>query len=248
MMGSSTIAYSTSEALETWSMPDSGRSSELEDLGERYHVLREGLMNSESIGLTQLYNRFHDPLDLEPRIQALRALHQDIDLAVLRAYGWEDLELGHDFHPVPYLPDNDRIRFTLSERARLEVLRRLSELNHERYAQEVAQGLHGRTTGRIASRSSQGPRTTSSEPVQPAFDFDASPSPTSCANGPIAEVFGFLEAHRGWHARADILAGTNISDAQWKLAIDDLITSGKVERQGERRGARYRVRREGDNE
>ena len=33
---------------------------------------------------------------------------------------------------MPYLPENDRIRFTISEPARLEVLRRLSRLNRER--------------------------------------------------------------------------------------------------------------------
>lgn len=244
-LGASTINYSTSFALETWPLPDGESVSVLENLGERYHACREEMMANESIGLTQFYNRFHDPLHQDPSVRELRTLQRDIDLALLRAYGWEGLEPGHDFHPVPYLPESDRIRFTLSERARLEVLRKLSELNHERYAQEVAQGLHGRTTGRTASRSSQGRRTTSTEFVQPAFDFDASPLPTPGANSSIAEVLGFLETHRGWHARAAILAGTNISDAQWKLAIDDLITSGKVERQGERRGARYRVRQEG---
>ncbi len=34
------------------------------------------------------------------------------------------------------------VRFTISEAARRDVLGRLLRLNHERYAEEVAQGLH----------------------------------------------------------------------------------------------------------
>ena len=34
------------------------------------------------------------------------------------------------------------IRFTISETARREVLDRLLKLNHQRYAEEVTQGLH----------------------------------------------------------------------------------------------------------
>lgn len=45
--------------------------------------------------------------------------------------------LGHDFHNT-----KQGIRFTISETARREVLDRLLELNHQRYAEEVAQGLH----------------------------------------------------------------------------------------------------------
>jgi hypothetical protein len=55
------------------------------------------------------------------------------------AYGWTDLNLGHGFHET-----KQGIRFTISEPARREVLQRLLKLNHERYAEEVKQGLHGK--------------------------------------------------------------------------------------------------------
>jgi hypothetical protein len=145
MMGLSTLKYSTTEALETYPMPALDGNGELDDLGERYHAHRKSLMADEAIGLTQLYNRFHDPSDNDSRIVALREMHREIDLAVARAYGWDDLDLGHGFHEVPYLPVNDRVRFTISESARIEVLRRLSELNRQRYEDEVARGLHGGT-------------------------------------------------------------------------------------------------------
>jgi|GEM_PF-758342 len=45
--------------------------------------------------------------------------------------------LGHGFHETA-----QGVRFTISEPARREVLTRLLELNHERNAEEVRQGLH----------------------------------------------------------------------------------------------------------
>jgi hypothetical protein len=70
------------------------------------------------------------------RIQTLRKLHVDMDLAVLEAYGWADIRLGHDFHSVEFLPENDRERYTISPPARREVLKRLLELNHRYHAEE----------------------------------------------------------------------------------------------------------------
>ncbi|CAB3872325.1 Eco57I restriction-modification methylase domain-containing protein [Achromobacter deleyi] len=159
-LGASTINYSTSYALETWAMPALDGNEELESLGERYHAHRESLMADESIGLTQLYNRFHGKLDDDPRIEGLRVLQREMDAAVAHAYGWGDLNLQHGFHEVAYLPENDRVRFTISEAARVEVLRRLSDLNCQRYEEEVAQGLHGingaRTPSRTRRRASAG--------------------------------------------------------------------------------------------
>jgi hypothetical protein len=62
-----------------------------------------------------------------------------MDNAVAAAYGWTDLKLDHGFYET-----KQGIRFTISEPARREVLQRLLKLNHERYAEEVKQGLHGK--------------------------------------------------------------------------------------------------------
>lgn len=88
-------------------------------------------------GLTKTYNRVHNPDDDSPGIPELRELHVALDLAVRDAYGWSDLELDHGFHDTP-----QGRRFTLGPAARTEVLDRLLELNHERYAEEVGSGLH----------------------------------------------------------------------------------------------------------
>jgi hypothetical protein len=96
-----------------------------------------------------------------------------MDHAVCAAYGWNDLlsplssqerglggevnqadnipspqpspngrgsnTLNHDFHQT-----KQGLRFTISEGDRREILDRLLQLNHQRYAEEVKQGLHNK--------------------------------------------------------------------------------------------------------
>jgi hypothetical protein len=71
-------------------------------------------------------------------LEQLRRLHVELDLAVRDAYGWQELDLGHAFHEVETLPENDRTRYTLSPDARKELLRRLLQENHARAEEEAA--------------------------------------------------------------------------------------------------------------
>lgn len=79
--------------------------------------------------------------DVAERILKLRELQIVLDQAVLEAYSWSDIQLRHDFYEVDYLPENDRIRFTIHPDARREVLKRLLELNHQIHDEEVKAGL-----------------------------------------------------------------------------------------------------------
>ncbi|MCU0937527.1 MAG: hypothetical protein MUF66_16180 [Gammaproteobacteria bacterium] len=132
------LNYSPSDAFETFPFCDFG-AAPLGARGEAYESLRASIMRREQIGLTDLYNRFHDPACTDAPIAELRDLHRQIDEAALAAYGWSDVPLGHGFHAVPYLPENDRVRYTIAEEARLEILRRLARLNRERYQEEQAE-------------------------------------------------------------------------------------------------------------
>lgn len=58
-----------------------------------------------------------------------------------------------------------------------------------------------------------------------------------------AAITGFLQAHPGWHARSAIVPGAGIAANTWNAAINALLEAGKVERQGKRKGARYRVKK-----
>lgn len=232
------LRYAPTDCFETYPFLQSSHS-DLGEMGGRLHQARIDIMHADRIGLTKLYNRFHTEIERDPRIEGLRALQREMDTAVAHAYGWEDLDLQHGFHEVPYLPENDRARFTISESARVEVLRRLSELNRLRYEEEVAQGLHGGNGSQRAS--TRAPRANRATAAQSVLDFEISTATSAKGRTPAEAILSFLRAHDGWHTKADILAATGITDSQWAPAINELITCGKVERQGERRGARYRI-------
>ena len=122
---------------------------------KQYHEHRRHIMLTRQEGLTKTYNRFHDPDETADDIQKLRELHVEMDNAVAAAYGWTDLDLGHGFHET-----KQGVRFTISEPARREVLARLLKLNHERYAEEVKQGLHDKGRRRHTRGGRDGPRRT----------------------------------------------------------------------------------------
>ena len=63
-----------------------------------------------------------------------------------------------------FLPENDRIRYTVSTAARKEILRGLLALNHERHAEEVAAGLVDENGKLLKKRGAEAPsRTTGNE-------------------------------------------------------------------------------------
>ena len=97
-------------------------------------------MLSRQAGLTATYNLVHDPKCADADIAELRDIHRAIDEAVVRAYGWTDLlesGLDHGFHDT-----RQGTRYTIDSVVRQEILDRLLELNHARYAAEVEAGLH----------------------------------------------------------------------------------------------------------
>jgi hypothetical protein len=161
------LRYSPTDALATFPFP--ALTNSLESLGTDLDRARREIMIREYIGLTKLYGRYHSQVDISKETNRLREIQREIDHALAAAYGWGDLDLGHGFHEVPYLPENDRTRFTISEPARLEVLRRLAELNRQRYQEEVDQGLHGGATG---SGKVRGRRSRAASTSEPTLDLD----------------------------------------------------------------------------
>ena len=187
-LGSSTINYSPSDCFLSFPFPaNEALDHELERIGQAYHERRQSLMLLLWLGLTDIYNLFH-ARDLTPAmvgkvskksadeatrgyegLQELRRLHVQLDLGIRDAYGWHNLPLEHDFHQVDTLPENDRIRYTISPAARKEVLRRLLKLNHERAAEEEAK----RKAAPKPARGKRGEKALSSD-AQPGLSFDES--------------------------------------------------------------------------
>ncbi len=164
------VRYSPTDGFQTFPFIW-GKENELFEIGDQYYNLRSKLLRNIMLGLTDIVNLFHchsiteknfrvndkqietlqrhlvkstNTVSFEVAIQSiliLRNLHVEMDSAILKAYDWQDVELRHDFYEVDYLPENDRIRFTIHPDARKEILKRLLELNHRIHAEEVAAGL-----------------------------------------------------------------------------------------------------------
>jgi hypothetical protein len=90
------LRYTPTDVFETFPFPTS--TSNLEEIGEKYYTYRQSIMQTRQEGLTKTYNRFHNPEETAADIQQLRSLHIEMDNAVAAAYGWQDIDLGHDFH------------------------------------------------------------------------------------------------------------------------------------------------------
>lgn len=130
--------YSVSDCFTTFARPAIGEITfHVEAIGQHYYEYRQALMQAKREGLTTTYNRLHDPNEASSDIVELRRLHIEMDKAVTSAYGWSDINLNHGFHPT-----KQGLRFTIDETARRGLVDRLLELNHHRYTEEVAAGMH----------------------------------------------------------------------------------------------------------
>ena len=144
-----TINYSATDCFETFPFPESSQADPTCELsGKNYHEFRADLMVRNDEGLTKTYNRFHDPNETDPDMQQLRELHAAMDRVVLDAYGWTDIPtdckflLDYDIDEETWGKKKKPYRYRWPEEVHNEVLARLLDLNRERYAEEVAAGLH----------------------------------------------------------------------------------------------------------
>lgn len=234
------INFSPSDAIETLPIP-SRLSEGLNEIAASSLLLFGQIFAARNIGLTETMNLFHDPNSNLTEIERLRTLRAEADREVLTCYGWDDFRLAHDFYEVPYLPENDRVRYTISEEARAELLQRLSDLNKRRREEET----EGLQVTKVTKPSGTSRTYEHSISGQGELSLGASPQKragaTSGLNSAAEEIVSHLKARRSWLSKSDILAYVDIPDDQWTAAINDLLARGTVERQGERRSARYRI-------
>ncbi|RCJ28397.1 N-6 DNA methylase [Nostoc minutum NIES-26] len=146
------LRYSASECFETFPFPENWETSPtLEAIGQEYYEYRAALMVHNNQGLTDTYNRFHDPEERDPDILKLRSLHAAMDKAVLEAYGWSDIPtdctflLDYDDEEDEEETSNGRQRkkpwrYRWTEEVHDEVLARLLDLNQKRAQAEIIGG------------------------------------------------------------------------------------------------------------
>lgn len=155
--------YTPSDVFEPFPRPtpsDPGIADRLAEAGRTLDGERREIMFRRGLGLTQLYNMVNDPAVTDDEdLLRLRAIHVELDYAVVAAYGWTDLlpptdpaapanpataraqagipaeapspPLDHGFHTYRQMQ-----RWTVSPAARTELLDRLLELNQTRAAAE----------------------------------------------------------------------------------------------------------------
>lgn len=140
------LRYAPSDCFESFPFPSGYETAAaLEGAGQTYHDHRAELMIAANEGMTKTYNRFHKETEIGPPIQRLRELHDEIDRAVLRAYGWDDLAetLKPEFLTKDTEDDHTyQGRYFWPATQRDVVLSRLLALNAERYEEELKAGLH----------------------------------------------------------------------------------------------------------
>ncbi|MFQ6852348.1 type IIL restriction-modification enzyme MmeI [Streptomyces sp. 35M1] len=129
------IRYTPSDVFDTFPQPRI--TDRLSAAGAKLEKIQRNIAEDRQIGLTQIYNLMHSETDMSSQISQLRAGHVEVDLAVAEAYGWNDLDVAHGFHETP-----QGLRFTIPPALQTEILDRLLELNHARYKEELAAGLH----------------------------------------------------------------------------------------------------------
>jgi hypothetical protein len=145
------LRYTPSDCFETFPFPENWETNAaLEAVGKTYYEYRAALMVRNNQGLTDTYNRFHNPDERHPDILQLRLLHAQMDRAVLDAYGWTDISTDCTFL-LDYEDEEDDEntskrqkkkpwRYRWPEEIHDEVLARLLELNHQRAEAETLSG------------------------------------------------------------------------------------------------------------
>lgn len=165
------LRYSPSDCYETFPFPTN--RSRLEPLAEPFLAYRDGLCRSRNIGLTDLYNLYHNPDCTDPEIETLRDWQRRIDRAVADSYNWHNFGLDYGYQHLRW-----GRRYTVDDPTRREILDRLLALNHQRHAEEVAAGLHDPDKPKTRKKTAGGgrkPKVAKAEgarPAQGAFDLD----------------------------------------------------------------------------
>jgi hypothetical protein len=174
--------YNPSDCFQTFPFPENWEINlTLEEIGKTYYEYRAALMIRNSQGLTETYNRFHNPDERDPDILKLRQLHQQMDRAVLDAYGWTDIPTDCEFI-LDYEEEEEGEesskrqnkkpwRYRWPKEIHDEVLARLLDLNLKRHQEETLGGkaAEGKAKGGKKTASKSRKKVSDKPPSIPGF-------------------------------------------------------------------------------
>lgn len=137
--------------------------SRLESVGKTYFEHRASMCETRQQGFTAVYNLVHSSDETAEDVVRFRQLIVELDRAVIDTYGWHDIQLNHQF-----VETKRGVRFGVDSSSRLEILKRLTELNHERFKAAISSGESS------VGKSKRGPRpkAISSIPLDDLFAGD----------------------------------------------------------------------------
>ncbi|WP_370599215.1 DNA methyltransferase [Mycolicibacterium sp. yt] len=137
------VRYTPSDVFETFPRPQA--AAWLPAIGDKLDRLRRETMIHRDFGMTSLYNLINNPHITDASdsdVARLRAIHAELDEAVMEAYGWSDIRLDYGFHTYRQMQ-----RWTVCPAARVEILDRLLEENHRRADEEAKQTTQTKSKG-----------------------------------------------------------------------------------------------------
>jgi methylase of polypeptide subunit release factors len=181
--------YTPSDCFETFPFPQPV-TTEIAAVAEQYYTARNQIMRSRDLGITDTLNLFDTQQCGDEDILELRRLHGEMDLKVLRAYGWYDLAdqaAQPDFCQflLDYEEDEDDSesdsgstrqkkkpwRYRWPDDFRDEVLARLLELNEQRHQEELLLVKGKSTERKPVKKTNKKPAKASATPLLDGLDL-----------------------------------------------------------------------------
>ncbi|MDP4028395.1 MAG: hypothetical protein Q8P42_05445 [Gallionella sp.] len=163
-----TLSLSISESVAKYPVPSNEVSRAGIDAAERFNELAVAFGAAHGCGLTDLMNAIHTPSMIDTTIVELRQFMVSIDTEVALAYGWNDLDITYDFRVFSGGSVNDPWRWALTEEVTAELMRRLTELNRQRF-EEI---LLAEASAPSPAKRGRRPKVASSTPLNDLFAGD----------------------------------------------------------------------------
>ena len=128
-----TLTLSIREAVSTFTLPNETVSNFGRSYATRFQDVAVAWSAEHGCGLTDALNAVNTPSCNDQAIIELRQLMASIDTEVALAYDWNDLDITYDFREFSGGSARDPWRWALSEEVTAELMRRLTELNRQRF-------------------------------------------------------------------------------------------------------------------
>lgn len=127
------LQISITESVSKYPLPTLKVSNEGESAAAAFNKLAIQYSSENECGLTDVMNAVHTPTNAHTIVVELRDLLAAVDVHVVAAYGWADIEITYDFRSFAGGSVNDPWRWAPSEEVTAVLMRRLTELNRQRF-------------------------------------------------------------------------------------------------------------------